>query len=130
MWGDRFIDGAETGYGRWEASKNETYPAVDFVPKDIIICDWHYERKYENMRTYGFPSLRLFLDKGFRVLPTSFRDTRAVRSFIDESLTFPTDRMLGHLCTLWHGIKPGQAAGLPQLKTASKRLRPVMAPAR
>ena len=130
MWGDRFIDGAETGYGMWEASKNETYPAIDLVPKDIIICDWHYERKYETMRTYGFPSLRLFLEKGFRVLPTSYRDTKAVRSLIDESLTFPTDRMLGHLCTLWRGLKPGQAARLPQLKAAAKRLGRVTAPAK
>ena len=128
MWGDRFIDGTETGYGMWEASKNETYPAIDLVPKDIIICDWHYERKYEDMRKYGFPSIRLFLDKGFRVLPTSFRDPKAVRSFIDESLAIPSDRMVGHLCTIWHGIKPGQAAKLPQLKATAKRLRPFIAP--
>jgi hypothetical protein len=130
MWGDRFIDGTETGYGMWEASKNATYPAIDLVPKDIIICDWHYERTYENMRTYGFPSIPLFLEKGFRVLPTSFRDTKAVKSMVDYSLTFKSGRMLGHLCTFWHGIKPGEAAKLPQLKTAAKRLGKVAPPAR
>ena len=28
MWGDRFLDGAKTGYGRWEASMNGTWPAI------------------------------------------------------------------------------------------------------
>jgi hypothetical protein len=126
MWGDRFLDGAETGYGMWEASKNATYPAVDLVPKDIIICDWHYERKYEGMRKYGFPSIGYFLEKGFRVLPTSFRDTKAERSLIDASLAFPSDRMLGHLCTIWRGLQEGQTPRIRALATASKRLRKIM----
>ncbi|MFB6456975.1 family 20 glycosylhydrolase [Chitinophaga sp. Hz27] len=44
IWGDRLIDGKETGIGAWEASMNNTARAVDLVPKDIMICDWHYER--------------------------------------------------------------------------------------
>lgn len=44
MWGDRFIDGKTTGLGMWEASYNNTYRAIDMIPKDVIICDWHYER--------------------------------------------------------------------------------------
>ncbi len=124
MWGDRLIDGEATGYGLWEASKNGTYAAADMIPKDIIICDWHYERKYRDQGTKNarFPSVGIFLDKGFRVLPTSFRDTKAVKLFIDQSLAFPSERMLGHLCTIWRGLKPGEAAKLRQLKTASKRL--------
>lgn len=130
MWGDRFLDGAETGYGLWEASKNATYPAIDLVPKDIIICDWHYERAYEDMRSYGFPSVPLFLEKGFRVLPTSYRDPKAVKSLIDYSMTYRSDRMIGHLCTIWRGLKPGQSVKLPALKAASKKLTRLMPPAR
>ncbi len=44
IWGDRLIDGKTTGLGEWEASYNNTYRAVDMIPKDVIICDWHYER--------------------------------------------------------------------------------------
>ena len=44
MWGDRLLDGKLTGLGEWEASRNDTYPAVDLIPKDVVICDWHYER--------------------------------------------------------------------------------------
>ncbi len=44
IWGDRLIDGKTTGLGEWEASYNNTYRAIDMIPKDVIICDWHYER--------------------------------------------------------------------------------------
>ena len=44
IWGDRLIDGKTTGIGEWEASYNNTYRAIDMIPKDVIICDWHYER--------------------------------------------------------------------------------------
>ncbi len=125
MWGDRLLDGEATGYGLWEASMNGTHPAVDRIPKDIIICDWHYERKYPRQATRRaeFPSVRFFVDKGFRVLPTSFRDVKAVRMFIDQSLAVPSDKVLGHLCTIWRGLEPGEAARLPQLKAAARRIR-------
>ncbi len=44
IWGDRLLDGKTTGLGEWEASLNNTHRAVDMIPKDVIICDWHYER--------------------------------------------------------------------------------------
>ncbi|MDR0542457.1 MAG: family 20 glycosylhydrolase [Dysgonamonadaceae bacterium] len=44
IWGDRLIDGKTTGLGAWEASMNNTYRAVDLIPKNVFICDWHYER--------------------------------------------------------------------------------------
>lgn len=44
IWGDRLIDGKITGLGMWEASMNNTARAIDMIPKDVLICDWHYER--------------------------------------------------------------------------------------
>ena len=44
IWGDRLLDGKTTGLGEWEASANGTARAVDLIPKDVFICDWHYER--------------------------------------------------------------------------------------
>jgi hypothetical protein len=41
MWGDRLIDCLKYPYGEWEASCNGTAAAVDLIPNDIIICDWH-----------------------------------------------------------------------------------------
>jgi hypothetical protein len=44
IWGDRLIDGKTTGMGAWEASMNNTYRAIDLIEKDVMICDWHYDR--------------------------------------------------------------------------------------
>src|SRR4030042_145752 len=44
IWGDRLMDGKTTGIGEWEGSYNNTHRAVDMIPKDVMICDWHYER--------------------------------------------------------------------------------------
>jgi len=125
MWSDRLLDGQAMGYGLWEASMNGTNAAIDLIPKDIIMCDWHYELNYPLQQTplSTFPSVRFFVDKGFRVLPTSFRDVNVVKSFIDQSLAVSTDKVLGHLCTLWHPLTPGTAARLPQLKAASKKIK-------
>jgi len=119
MWGDRLLDGEETGYGEWEASLNGTYPAVDLIPKDIIICDWHYER----MKSY--PSIPFFLNKGFRVLPTSFRDVKQTKKLIDFSLAFPSERMLGHLCTIWAAPEEGKTSRWPPLLAAAEKLRKI-----
>ena len=103
---------------------NGTDKAIDMIPKDIIMCDWHYEPKYPLQTTSEstFPSTRIFVDKGFRVLPTSFRNVKAVKRFIDQSLAVPSDKVLGHLCTVWHPLAKGQYATLRQLKAASKKI--------
>lgn len=36
IWGDRLIDGKTTGIGAWEASMNNTYRAIDLIPKDVL----------------------------------------------------------------------------------------------
>lgn len=44
IWGDRLLDGKVTGFGEWEASMNDTARAIDLIPSDVFICDWHYDR--------------------------------------------------------------------------------------
>ncbi|MFC5048126.1 FN3 associated domain-containing protein [Aquimarina hainanensis] len=95
IWGDRLIDGNIYKYGSWESSLNGTAPAIDLIPKDIIICDWHYEP----METY--PSVNMFIDKGFSVLPCSFKKINAVENLIKYSYKNKSPKMLGHLFTTW-----------------------------
>ncbi len=95
MWGDRLFDGNDHEFGEWESSLNGTAAAVDLIPKDIIICPWHYEK----MEAY--PSLPMFLEKGFRILPTSWRNVEAVQALIRHSQILDSPRMLGHLFTTW-----------------------------
>lgn len=99
MWADRLFDADAFHWGEWEASKVGTAGALDLIPKDIILCPWHYEK----MPSY--PSIPLFLEKGFRVLPTSWRDLNASRALIEYSQKHESPRMLGHLFTTWDGRK-------------------------
>jgi hypothetical protein len=99
MWADRLLDDKKFGYGKWEASQNGTGPAIDRVPKDIILCDWHYET-----RSGGYPSVRYLQEKGFRVLPSTWHDKDAALAMLREARATATPRMLGHLCTTWNSV--------------------------
>jgi hypothetical protein len=67
MWGDRFIDGRANGLGEWEASTNGSYAAINQVPKDIVICDWHYE--------HAEPTPAYFAMNGFPVVASPWRNS-------------------------------------------------------
>lgn len=118
MWGDRLIDANKFSWGEWEASKNGTAAAVDMIPKDIIICPWHYE-PMEN----GYPSIPMFVEKGFRVLPTSWRNLDAMKLLVDYSYKHDSTKMLGHLFTLWG--KPKEP--LPEYKPMVEGLKLIKA---
>ena len=105
MWGDRFLDAAATGLGKWEASENATAPAIHSVPKDIVICDWHYEK--------APPTAAWFASQGFRVVSSAWRKPevalgqleliRSVRRYANDAIAV---RMLGVLHTTWCGAGP------------------------
>jgi hypothetical protein len=98
MWADRLLDDKKFGYGKWEASANGTGPAINRIPKDIIMCDWHYET-----RPKGYPSVPYLQEKGFRVLPSTWRNKDAALAMLREARTSATPKMIGHLCTTWVG---------------------------
>lgn len=100
MWGDRLIDGRTTGIGLWEGSYNNTHQAIDLIDKDVVICDWHYER--------ADPTAFLFASKGFRVATCPWRNPEIavrqeelMRTFMDEATSAMTDRYLGMVQTVW-----------------------------
>lgn len=80
IWGDRLIDGKTTGIGMWEASFNNTHRAIDMIPKDVFICDWHYERA-DKTAVY-------FAMKGLRVATSPWRDPDVVLTQVDDMLGF------------------------------------------
>lgn len=102
IWGDRLLDGKTTGYGMWEASFNDTHPAIDLIPKDVMICDWHYERADK--------SAVYFAMKGLRVATCTWRRPEiAVSQVIDmmnfrkDATTMMKDRFQGMIQTVWSG---------------------------
>ncbi len=95
IWADRLIDGTKYKYGSWESSLNGTADAIDQIPKDVILCDWHYESRN------SYPSIPMFIEKGFRVLPCSWKKITAVEKLIKYSYAQDSPNMLGHLFTTW-----------------------------
>lgn len=124
MWGDRFLDGKSTGLGKWEASENGTWSAIESVPRDIVICDWHYDKAPETPR--------FFAGKGFDVVACPWRKAdvavaelgriRAIRSNPDAALA---RRGLGVVQTTWGGFASfarayaAQSAGAAPEKNSS-----------
>lgn len=110
LWGDRLLDAAVTGYSEWEAAKNGTQGAIDLIPKDIIVCDWHYGKQT------NYPSVPFLLGKGFRVWPSGWQPLDATKAFSAFTLKERDPRMLGYLCTTWGKVSIRQAADWPPVR--------------
>ncbi len=105
MWGDRFLDGEISGLGKWEASLNQTAASLRRVPRDIVICDWHYDE--------APPTALYFAIEGFPVVSSPWRRPgvalaqleliRHARRNAPEAIS---GRTLGVLQTTWCGMGP------------------------
>lgn len=104
IWGDRLIDGKTTGMGMWEASMNNTHRAIDLIYKDVMICDWHYERP-DQTAVY-------FATKGFSVVTCPWRNPEIAVKQTQDMFRFRTsvtpemkDRFQGMVQTVWSGAE-------------------------
>ncbi len=100
IWGDRLLDGATTGLGIWEGSYNNTHRAIDMIPKNIVICDWHYDRPD--------PTAAYFATKGFNVLSCPWRKSdvaieqvNMLNNFIENSSDIMAEKYKGVIQTVW-----------------------------
>ncbi len=103
IWADRFLDGAATGIGKWEASLDNTHTALSAVPRDVVMCDWHYEAAH--------PTATHFALQGFRVASCPWRKTSVALRQLDQIRTARRDanpivaeRLLGMIQTTWCGF--------------------------
>lgn len=101
MWGDRFIDGKATRIGKWEASEDGTHAAIDQVPKDIVICDWHYDSAPD--------TARFFAGKGFDVVECPWRKPAVALAQWQQIRALRSDPALGRhalgmVQTTWCGF--------------------------
>jgi len=102
IWGDRLIDGKTTGMGMWEGSMNNTFRAIDLIYKDVMICDWHYER----------PDLSsvYFATKGLNVVTCPWKNPEIAVKQTQDMFRFRAsatpemkDRYQGMMQTIWTG---------------------------
>lgn len=104
IWGDRLIDGKTTGIGLWEGSYNHTHRAIDMIPKDVLICDWHYERAH--------PTPVLFASKGLNVVACPWNKPAVAEAQVDmmemlraNAPQIMKDRYAGIIHTYWSGAR-------------------------
>jgi hypothetical protein len=104
IWGDRLLDGKTTGLGMWEASFNNTARAVDMIPKDVMICDWHYDRP-DKTPVY-------FAMKGLSVITCPWRKAEHAQQQLRDMLQFRAsatpemkERYQGMMQTVWSGAE-------------------------
>ncbi len=100
IWGDRLLDGKTTGIGEWEASFNGTFPAIDKIPKDVVICDWHYERPDKTPV--------IFAAKGLKVISCSWNRPEVAAQQVKDMIEFRktgtpemSERFYGIMETVW-----------------------------
>lgn len=102
IWGDRLIDGKTTGIGEWEGSYNNTYRAVDMIPKDVIICDWHYERPDQTAVYFAMKGLSV-ITCPWRNPGSAVAQARDMMKFREYSAPPMKERFLGMMQTVWSG---------------------------
>ncbi len=104
LWGDRLLDGRATGLGKWEGSFNNTHRAIDLIPKDVVICDWHYD--------IASPTAAYLALKGFEVISCSWNKPPVAAAQVDDMVGLRTNnrqnktlrgRFLGVMSTNWGG---------------------------
>lgn len=101
MWGDMLISpdefpemlgrelhGISSGYGKALRQK---------LPKDIVICDWHYA---DDQMEY--PSLAAFKAEGFRVLGATWKKEKTIRNFSRYAAEQGAD---GMIATTWFHVQ-------------------------
>ncbi|WP_232835017.1 family 20 glycosylhydrolase [Pleomorphovibrio marinus] len=102
IWGDRLIDGKRTGIGMWEGSMNNTHRAIDLIPKEVMICDWHYNSPIQTPV--------IFAAKGLDVISCSWNKPQVGVQQLEDMVTFRNhntsemkDRFQGVMVTVWSG---------------------------
>lgn len=111
MWADRLVDARSLGYSEWEGDVYGTHRALDGIPTDIILCDWHYDP------LPAYPSIDLFLERGFTVWPSVWRSPAGALSFLSYAERVAAEqgaaaRLPGMLVTGWNATAPRLQAAL------------------
>lgn len=103
IWGDRLLDGRTTGYGMWEASYNNTHRAIDMVPKDIMICDWHYERADKSPVYFAMKGLQVAISP-WRTPSVAIKQVDDMVNFRRDATPEMKDRFQGMVQTVWTDV--------------------------
>lgn len=96
MWSDRLLNMKESGtHNRYEFAANGTDGAISLIDKDILCCDWHYE-KYDQ-----YCSVDIFADHNLRMMVCPWKNTENAEAFLDYAVKHDRGHIEGYLQTTW-----------------------------
>lgn len=106
MWADRLLDAESLGYSQWDGDIYGSWGALERVPLDVVLCDWHYDP------LAVYPSVELLLGRGYTVWPSCWKDTDAALGLLAAAraaaeVTDAGARMPGMLVTGWDATARG-----------------------
>ena len=117
MWGDmlltseefpsmlaRHLHGGMPGYGK---------ALRDQLPRDIVICDWHY---FDQQR--DFPSMSVLQAEGFKVIGSTWHDETTTRNFARYARA---NRAFGMMASTWYHIHADKADLVDRIVRSSGR---------
>lgn len=71
--------------------------AINHIPKDIILCDWHYRSNSKD-----FPTYKYFVDLGFETWGVTWDNFEVTEHFTDYIINTPSPFKKGLIVTTWH----------------------------
>ncbi|MFZ5929229.1 MAG: family 20 glycosylhydrolase [Acidobacteriota bacterium] len=116
IWGDRLLDADLTGIGKWEASENATARAIQLIPRDVVICDWHYEAPHPTAPFFALQGLSV-VSSPWRKPSVALEQLHIIRRTRATAARPVAARMLGMLQTTWVGFGPFVRAYFGEDKT-------------
>ena len=91
------IASAKTEYDEWESSDNGTSEALNAISRDIVVCDWHYN-KYES-----YKSIDILYEKCFEIMVSPWREKENAEAFLNYAKAHDCGHIKGLLTTTWCG---------------------------
>jgi len=114
MWGDMLLNHSKWNDIVGSANSNNpvynsgnTHEAIDRIPKDIVILDWHYQVKPD------YRSIKYFIDKGFKVWGVSWYKPQNAVNMAKSIDKYGADGLLGSDWGFWNTLSPGATSLYP-----------------
>lgn len=103
MWADAFLDPTEfrdasfAQSGCYGGAPDHFERAINAIPRDIIMCDWHYEPARE------YPTIRYLQEKGFETLGCPWHEVNSYL-FTRYAVENRMSRFKGMMATAWFPV--------------------------
>lgn len=116
MWGDMLLDDSRWAGEVGDANSNNpvynsgaTHLAIDHIPKDVKILDWHYGERP------GYRSIDYFRKHGFQVYGSPWHDPRAAKALAKSVKESQGQGMIGTDWGFWRTLSPAATTLYAQL---------------